>query len=172
MKKPPMKTRIAYLACGLVIVAALVSIAAILGQTNSSERQPSTSQPSGSSETEDLVLIEDGNVRITYSGSGEAAGVPGAATVNFRVENLSDQEFTVYPVDSYVNDTAVLLTSGVPATVAPGKSYVYPWVLSYAAVGIESYGDLKDLETCFELMAEDGSVLEELGPFTVELTQN
>lgn len=141
---------------GVVVVAALV-------------QQPSTSQPSGSSETEDQVLIEDGYVRITYSGSGEAVGVSGAATVNFRVENLSDQEFTVYPKDSYANDTAVLLTSGVPATVAPGKSYVYPWVLSYAAVGIESYGDLKDLETRFELMAEDGSVLEELGPFTVEL---
>ena len=131
------------------------------------------SKPAGDAvKPQERVLAEDAYIRITYTGAGEAAGVPGAATVNFRVENLSDQEFTVYPVDSYVNDTAVMLTSGVPATVAPGKSYVYPWVLSYAAVGIESYGDLKDLETCFELMAEDGSVLEELGPFTVEFTQN
>lgn len=155
-------------ACALAGVIALTGVLLIAAMAQGGSSPSAEGQDPGAMQP----LVDDSLVRITYTGSGEAAGVAGAATVNFRIENLSDQEFTVYPVDSYVNDTAVLLTSGVPATVAPGKSYVYPWVLSYAAIGIESYGDLKDLETGFEIMAEDGSVLEELGPFTVEFTQN
>lgn len=161
MAKAPMKTRLVYLACGLVAVVAAVGIGGVIGQMRSSADEPV--------ETQALVLAEDEYIRLTYTGAEAAPGLDGVALVSFRVDNLSDQEFTVYPANSYVNDTAVLLTSGMPVTVAPGKSYVYPWTLAYSALGIESYDDLETLETEFQLWAEDGSVLEELGPFTVDL---
>lgn len=161
MAKAPMKTRLVYLACGLVIAVAAVAIGGVIGQMGSASEEPVEAQA--------LVLAEDEYIRLTYTGAEPSAGLDGVALVSFRVENLSDQEFTVYPTNSYVNDTAVLLTSGAPATVAPGKSYAYPWSLSYSALGIESYDDLEALETEFQLWAEDGSVLEELGPFAVEL---
>lgn len=163
MAKAPMKTRLVYLACGLVAVVAAVGIGGVIGQMRSSADEPV--------ETQALVLAEDEYIRLTYTGAEAAPGLDGVALVSFRVDNLSDQEFTVYPANSYVNDTAVLLTSGVPATIAAGKSYVYPWSLSYAGIGIESYEALVELETKFQLWASDGSVLEEIGPFTVEFTQ-
>ena len=161
MAKVPMKTRLVYLACGLVVVVAAVGIGGVIGQMRSSADEPV--------ETQALVLAEDEYIRLTYTGAEAAPGLDGVALVSFRVDNLSDQEFTVYPANSYVNDTAVLLTSGMPATVASGRSYVYPWSLAYSALGIESYDDLEALETEFQLWAEDGSVLEELGPFMVDL---
>ena len=163
MGKAPKKKRLVYLICGLVVVAAMVAIGGVIGQSGQGQTGPTeTAVP-------DLVLEEGIHVRLTYTGAKPAPGLDGTALVSFRVENLSDQEFTVYPVDTYVNDTAAVLASGVPATVAPGKSYVYPWTLSYAAIGVEDYDALETLETKFQLMTEDGSVLEELGPFTVEL---
>ena len=161
MAKAPMKTRLVYLACGLVIAVAAVAIGGAIGQMGSAYEEPV--------ETEAVVLMEDDYIRLTYTGAEPAAGMDGVALVSFRVDNLSSQELTVYPVSSYVNDTAVLMTSGMPATVAPGKSYVYQGSLSFSALGIESYDDLEALETEFQLWAKDGSVLEALGPFTVEL---
>lgn len=163
MARTPLKTRLVYLACGLVIVAAAVAIGGVIGQMVSSVEAPV--------ETPAPVLLEDDYIRVTYAGAEPASGLDGVALVFFRVDNLSDQELTVYPANSYVNDASVLLTSGFPATVAPGKSYSYPWSLAYSAIGIGSYDDLETLETKFQLWASDGSVLEEIGPFTVEFTQ-
>lgn len=163
MVKAPMKTRLVYLACGLVIVVAAVAIGGAIGQMGSVSEEPV--------EIGAVVLSEDDYIRLTYTGAEPASGLDGVALVSFWVDNLSYQELTVYPANSYVNDASVLLTSGFPATVAPGKSYSYPWSLAYSALGIGSYDDLETLETKFQLWASDGSVLEEIGPFTVEFTQ-
>lgn len=170
MAKAPMKTRLVYLACGLVVVVTAIAIAAVVGSSGGADT-PASGSPAGEPQAQAQVLIEDELVRITYEGSEAISGLDGMAYAYFRVENLSGQEFTVYPMDSYANDTVVLLTSGVPATIAAGKSYVYPWSLSYAGIGIESYEALEELETKFWLVADDGSTLETVGPFTVEFTQ-
>ena len=136
----------------LVIVAASLS-----GGDNPSAESPAlvdeSTAPSPSEPTDDggQLLVEDAYVRITYTGSGTVAGVDGVAYLYFKIDNLSDQEITVVPMDSYLNDTAILLLSWTLATVAPGKSYVYPIAASYSAIGIQAYEDLTDLETKFEV---------------------
>ena len=163
-----MKNRIVYLVCALIIVVTAVAIGGVIG-SGMSEGSDSSGHTSTSAGTEDAeqVLVEDAYVRITYEGLAESPLLEGMAMVNFKVENLSGQEFTVYPRDSYVNDTVVILSSAVPATIAAGKSYVYPWSLFYTGVGIENFEDIEKVETKFYLMGEDGSTLETVGPFTV-----
>lgn len=168
MKRESNKNRLVYALCGVIVCVAAVAIARILSP-GQNDYPADTEEEVGTASG--LVLVEDEFVRIIYNGSGMAEFVDGTAYLYFQVDNLSDQEFTVYPMDSYVNDTVILLGSAVPATVAADKSYSYPLIAAYSGIGIESYDDLNTLETKFWLMAEDGSTLEELGPFTVEFTQ-
>lgn len=156
----------------LVIVAASLS-----GGDSPSTESPApvgestAPSPAEPADGEGQLLVEDAYVRITYTGSGTVAGVDGVAYLCFKIDNLSDQEITVVPMDSYLNDTAILLLSGTMATVAPGKSYVYPIAASYSGIGIQDYEELTELETKFEVWDADSAAIESVGPFTVTITQ-
>lgn len=130
-----------------------------------------SASPSEPADDDGQLLVEDAYVRITYTGSGTVAGVDGVAYLYFRIDNLSDQEITVVPMDSYLNDIAIMLLSGMPATVAPDKSYVYPIAASYSVIGIQSYEELTELETKFEVWDAKSATIESVGPFTVAITQ-
>lgn len=156
----------------LVIVAASLSGGDSPSAESPAQAGESTApSPSEQSDDEGQLLVEDAYVRITYTGSGTVAGVDGVAYLYFKIDNLSDQEITVVPMDSYLNDTAIQLLSGTMATVAPGKSYVYPIAASYSAIGIQSYEELTELETKFEVWDADSATIESVGPFTVTIMQ-
>lgn len=165
------------LAIILFFVVLVIAAASLSGGDSSSAESPAlvdeSTAPSPSEPTDDggQLLVEDEYVRITYTGSGTVAGVDGVAYLYFRIDNLSDQEITVVPMDSYLNDTAILLLSGTMATVAPGKSYVYPIAASYSGIGIQSYEELTELETKFEVWDAESATIESVGPFTVAITQ-
>lgn len=165
-KKLTARETMLYILAGVLVGLGVIGAAGLMATRNN---DPGTSATPAADDVQ--VLVEDDLVRISYKGSGTVEGVAGTAYVYFEVENLSDQAYTVYPMNSSVNDTVVLLTSGVPAAVAPGKTYTYPWSVYYQGVGIQEYADLESLETEFQLMAEDGTVLETVGPFAVEFTQ-
>lgn len=165
-KKLTARGTMLYILAGVLIGLGVIGAAGLMATRGN---DPGASSTTAADDAQ--VLVEDDLVRISYKGSGTMEGVAGTAYVYFEVENLSDQAYTVYPMNSSVNDTVVLLTSGVPASVAPGKTYTYPWSVYYRGVGIQEYADLESLETEFQLMAEDGTVLETVGPFAVEFTQ-
>ncbi|OUQ22145.1 hypothetical protein B5E80_15210 [Flavonifractor sp. An135] len=165
-KKLTARETMLYILAGVLVGLGVIGAAGLMATRNNDPRVGSTPAADDAQ-----VLVEDDLVRISYKGSGTMEGVAGTAYVYFEVENLSDQAYTVYPMNSSVNDTVVLLTSGVPASVVPGKTYTYPWSVYYQGVGIQEYADLESLETEFQLMAEDGAVLETVGPFAVEFTQ-
>lgn len=179
-KKLTARETMLYILAGVLVGLGVIGAAGLMATRDNGPGTSSTGSPAaepavGASSTtaadDAQVLVEDDLVRISYKGSGTVEGVAGTAYVYFEVENLSDQAYTVYPMNSSVNDTVVLLTSGVPASVVPGKTYTYPWSVYYQGVGIQEYADLESLETEFQLMAEDGTVLETVGPFAVEFTQ-
>lgn len=165
-KKLTARETMLYILAGVLIGLGVIGPAGLMATRNN---DPGASSTTAADDAQ--VLVEDDLIRISYKGSGTMEGVAGTAYVYFEVENLSDQAYTVYPMNSSVNDTVVLLTSGVPASVAPGKTYAYPCSVYYQGVGIQEYADLESLETEFQLMAEDGTVLETVGPFAVEFAQ-
>lgn len=165
-KKLTARETMLYILAGVLVGLGVIGAAGLMATRNN---DPGASSTTAANDVQ--VLVEDDLVRISYKGSGTMEGVAGTAYVYFEVENLSDKAYTVYPMNSSVNDTVVLLTSGVPASMAPGKTYTYPWSVYYQGVGIQEYADLESLETEFQLMAEDGTVLETVGPFAVEFTQ-
>lgn len=58
----------------------------------------------------------------------------------FTHENKTDHSITVYPVNSSVNDYMVMLTSGIPATMMPGKKASQVWMANPDTVGVNVDG--------------------------------
>jgi hypothetical protein len=78
-------------------------------------------------DTEETVIYEDDIFKATSLGFSDSFGV---WCFVVKLENKTDQEITVYPSDSSVDDEMVTFTSGVPATMRAGKSFTQSWILN------------------------------------------
>lgn len=72
------------------------------------------------------VIYEDDTLKAVYLGVSENSGMQ---LLNVRLENKTDDEITVLPMDSSVNDTSVQFTSGVLATIQAGKMFNQSWIV-------------------------------------------
>lgn len=86
---------------------------------------------SGAAETEKtspaVVLVDDDVVKVTYVEIFETSGF---CYLRLKVENKTNQQIAVYLMDAYVNDMSVMMMSGVPMDIAPGKMSQNPFIFS------------------------------------------
>lgn len=99
------------------------------------------------------VIYKDEYVEVTFDGVSDLPLVEGMTAVNLSFQNLSDQEITVLPLDSSVNDSMVQFVSGTPATMQGGKKLVYVMSFNNETAGISDYSEVKTLE--FSLSVND-----------------
>ena len=116
----------------------------------------SSSEPEQASvEQSAQVIYKDEYVEVTFEGVSDLPMVEGMTAVNLSFQNLSDQEITVLPLDSSVNDSMVQFVSGTPATMQGGKKLVYVMSFNNETAGISDYTEVKTLE--FSLSVNDES---------------
>ncbi len=99
------------------------------------------------------VIYKDEYVEVTFEGVSDLPMVEGMTAVNLSFQNLSDQEITVLPLDSSVNDSMVQFVSGTPATIQGGKKLAYAMSFNNETAGISDYSEVKTLE--FSLSVND-----------------
>ena len=99
------------------------------------------------------VIYKDEYVEVTFEGVSDLPLVEGMTAVNLSFQNLSDQEITVLPLDSSVNDSMVQFVSGTPATIQGGKKLAYAMSFNDETAGISDYSEVKTLE--FSLSVND-----------------
>lgn len=99
------------------------------------------------------VIYKDEYVEVTFEGVSDLPMVEGMTAVNLSFQNLSDQEITVLPLDSSVNDSMVQFVSGTPATMQSGKKLAYAMSFNNETAGISDYSEVKTLE--FSLSVND-----------------
>lgn len=99
------------------------------------------------------VIYKDEYVEVTFEGVSDLPMVEGMTAVNLSFQNLSDQEITVLPLDSSVNDSMVQFVSGTPATMQGGKKLAYAMSFNNETAGISDYSEVKTLE--FSLSVND-----------------
>ena len=87
----------------------------------------SDSEESGDKEKAE-VIYEDEDIKVTNRGfdKDDSTGME-LAMFLVDIENKTDQEITVLPMDSSVDDTMVQFTSGVPATMQGKKEISQAW---------------------------------------------
>lgn len=99
------------------------------------------------------VIYKDEYVEVTFEGVSDFPMVEGMTAVNLSFQNLSDQEITILPLDSSVNDSMVQFVSGTPATMQGGKKLAYAMSFNNETAGISDYSEVKTLE--FSLSVND-----------------
>lgn len=93
-------------------------------QNNISPEQPNKKEEL--SESSEYVICDNEYIRATYLGIGNSFGY---VTLDVKLENKTDGEITVVPLDSSVDDNMVQFVSGIPATMMGHKSVSQAWLI-------------------------------------------
>lgn len=104
------------------ILSILCAVVLILGMTGCSETSSISDTLNTSSESTEQVIYEDEYIKATYLGISNTI-------MSVSLENKSDEEITVLPMDSSVDGTTKQFTSGTLATIQPGKTFNQGWIL-------------------------------------------
>ena len=81
---------------------------------------------SSEDKSDEYVICDNEYIKATYLGIMESFGY---VTLNVRIENKTDSEITVVPLESSVDDTMIQFVSGVPATMQGHKSINQAWII-------------------------------------------
>lgn len=124
-----------------LVMALMVSACGGSGSASSSESSSTNSNP-----VEEQVLVDNDDIKVSFIEVFEEPSISGAAYLRLKVENKTDTTVTVYPKDVYVNDTSIILGSGVPMKLAPGKNSQAPFIIFYTNLGITSKDEITKIE--------------------------
>ncbi len=115
------------------VVALLLAVLMVTAMTACEEdsvtiQEASTTQEVSSETEQDegQVIYEDDYLKATYQGVSESFGY---IVMTVSLENKSDGEISVLPMDSSVDDTMVQFTSGTMATIQAGKTFNQGWLI-------------------------------------------
>ena len=132
-----------------------------------SETSSSTDEPS------EVVLVDEAGVKVIYTGMALTQYMPGAhmITIGLRLENGSDKEVTVLPMDSSVNGVMKIGVSGMPTTALAGKTAIGGFSFANLdGTGIESEDDFDLIESIeFKLSIVDENFKEIFKSSTINL---
>ena len=96
-----------------------------------------------SEENSQQIIYENEYVKVTYLGISNTI-------MSVSLENKSDEEITVLPMDSSVDGTMKQFTSGTLATIQPGKTFNQGWILGATPANEIEF----ELSICDENMSE------------------
>ena len=105
-----------------------------------------TADVDSSTAQEEQIIYEDQYIRAVFLGVDALPFIDGMSAVKIRFENLSEEEITVLPMDSSVNDTMVQFTSGTPATMQGKKKLNYVMSFNNEIAGISDFSQITKLE--------------------------
>lgn len=114
------------------------------------------------------ALYEDDNVKVSFVEIFEMPELVGTCYLRLKVENKSDKTVTVSLKDSYVNDTAQMIGSGVPMELAPGKNSQAPFFFGYSNLGISSKDEIEKIEFKVWLMDDNFDTVVETKTLVVD----
>lgn len=149
-----------------LVMALMVSACGGSGSASSSESSSEVVAP-----IEEQVLWDSENVKVSFIEIFEADYLPGNCYLKLKVENKSDKTVMVSLKDSYVNDTAQMMGTGVPIVLAPDKNSQQPFFFGYTNLGITSKSEIKKIEFKVWLMDDENyDTIEETDNLVINLS--
>ena len=110
----------------LTTICIFLFLYAILGACEDMETESTPTESTESVKSAKKVIVDNEYLKATYMGIEEQFGV---VTMVVNLENKTDGEITVLPMDSSVDGTMVPFVSGIPGTMQAGKSFTQGWVI-------------------------------------------
>lgn len=154
----------------IALVLSLVMVFSLAACSSGENTQDSSADNTSQEETSNPVVYEDEYVKVIFTGMTENESVPDTAIACFSLENLSDQEITVYPADSSVNDTMVMFLSGFPATMQAGKKFNQGWFFTFQNVGVSELSEITQLEFSLRIVDSEFTDLVKTDILTVDVS--
>lgn len=117
----------ALIGCAIVLLICIPLIINMASEISPSSQGLSGSSTFSTSENEESqVIFQEGGIKITYTGMELIHYLPNQddgymLTINIKIENESDTDIVVLPMDSSVNDVMKMAVSGVPMSALSGK---------------------------------------------------
>ena len=156
----------------MVLVFGLFMLSGCGGSGTSSGDTNANQNENGSQNTaKEQLLYEDENVKVSFIELYEEPSLPGNAYLRLKVENKSDKTVTVSLKDSYVNDMAQMMGTGVPIKLAPGKSSQQPFFFGYGNLGITTKDEITKIEFKVWLMDDNYNTVVETESLVVEFNK-
>ncbi len=115
------------------------------------------------------VFYEDNYLKAAFVDIIETDYLPGVGYIRVVFENKSNQEITVFPENSSVNDTMVQYLGGTYATMQGGKNLNYSWGFDFQLAGITSIDEVKTLEFSLWIVDENTETLAKSDMITVNV---
>lgn len=101
----------------VIFTAVCMSVSLLAGCGSSAKTDAKTDAQSGSESTEEVVMYESKNVKITYIGEDESFI---GYDLKVRIDNLSDEKLSVQTRDVSVNN--IMVDTIFSADLTPGKT--------------------------------------------------
>lgn len=134
-----------------------------------SDSEPS--EENSQSEVIEQVLVDDENMKVTFMELYEEPSIAGSGYLRLKVENKTDKTVLVLPMDTYVNDTSILLGSAVNMTLAPGKNSQTPFIIFYKNIGITSKDEIQKIEFRITFHETGNGVIAETETLTIDFNK-
>jgi len=144
-----------------LIIFALTSMLVLASgcSSSSSSDSASTKASAESSKTsEETQVFSDDMIDVFYYNMFD--NYEQSAGIKVKVVNKTDKHITVFPTNSYMNDTAVTLTTGVFTEMDAGKNAMTAFVFFYKQAGIEKLDEVKTVTTQLLVQDENSADLE------------
>lgn len=154
----------------IALVMSFVMVFSLAACSSTENTQDSSADHTSQEENSTLVVYEDEYVKVIFTGMTENESVPDTAIACFALENLSDQEITVYPMDSSVNDTMVMFLSGFPATMQAGKKFNQGWFFTFQNAGVSELSEITQLEFSLRIVDSEFTDLAKTDILTVSVS--
>lgn len=155
-----------------VSIAVIITVVSILvgGNDDTDNSNITSSTVAEANEDKQEEIFEDDYMKVTYIECFDKKSVDGATYLRLSVENKSDKNITVSLEDVSVNGAMVNTGSGVPMTIAPGKSSQQPFILFTGAAGIGSSDEIDSISLKISLLDNDTSeVIEETKQIEIDV---
>lgn len=135
----------------IVLLCGLVGCSDVGTNETTTDNSNSTSAP----EKQEQVLVDNDVVKVTFIEVFEEQSVPNTCYLRLNVVNKSDKTVMVSLADSYVNDMAQMMGTGVPIVLAPDKGSQQPFFFGYGNLGITNKSEISKIEFKVWLMDND-----------------
>lgn len=155
----------------LIALLLVLGTFVLSGCTGNPPENPNGDSPNKPNENDVQVLVDDENMKVSFIEIFEEPSIAGAGYLRLKVENKTDKTVTVYPKDTYVNDTSVIFGSGVAMKLAPGKNSQAPYVIFYTNLGITSKDEIQKIEFRLTFDDENYDMIAETETLVIDLSK-
>lgn len=136
------------------ILSILCAAMLVFGLTACEDTSSVSDTQEVSEESTEQVIYEDEYIKATYLGVADTI-------MTVSLENKSDEEITVLPMDSSIDGTMKQFTSGTLATIQPGKTFNQGWILGTVPT--------KEIEFSMSICGKDMSELVRTDSLKIEV---